>query len=172
LKPGRTGKSEEWNMRKLGGATALTALGAAFILCASAPGLPAAEGTGAGELAQGKRLFEEKCSRCHEIDKPLARDMPRPEWEELLIAMAGRGAEMNAAEKVLILDYLSARYVFTSKCTVCHTKERILDREQMYSSWKKTVEMMAVKDPSLLTKEEARAIISYLAIVLGPPQAP
>jgi mono/diheme cytochrome c family protein len=119
-------------------------------------------------LSEGKTLFEERCSRCHEIDRPLARDMERSEWEKLLIEMASRGADMQEGEKELILDYLSARHVFTSKCTGCHTRERIFDRERAYKEWVATVQAMADKNPDLLSEQEAAAIVSYLALVLGP----
>ena len=121
-------------------------------------------------LSEGKALFEERCSRCHEIDRPLARDMERSEWENLLIEMASRGADMQDGEKELILDYLSARHVFTIKCTVCHTRERIFDRERAYKEWVSTVQAMAEKNPDLMTEQEAAAIVSYLTLMLGPQQ--
>ena len=142
---------------------------AALFLLLAGPALSAG-GEQVLATAEGKALFEKRCSRCHEIERPLARDMSRAEWEKLLIDMASRGAEMDEEEKNLILDYLTARFVFTSKCTVCHTKERILDRERAHSDWVATVEAMSAKSPDLLTESEADAIISYLNLVLGPSQ--
>lgn len=140
------------------------------LLWPAAPPPARADGMAARSLAEGKDLFEKKCSRCHEIDRPLSRDMERQEWERLLIDMASRGAEMEAGEKELILDYLSARHVFTVKCTTCHTRERIFDRERAYQEWVATVQAMAEKSPDLMSEQEAAAIVSYLALVLGPQQ--
>jgi mono/diheme cytochrome c family protein len=146
-----------------------TAVAAALFLLLVGPAL-SADGPQVRATAEGKALFESRCSRCHEIERPLARDMSRAEWEKLLIDMTSRGAEMDNEEKNLILDYLAARFVFTSKCTVCHTKERILDRERARRDWVATVEAMSAKSPDLLTESEADAIISYLNLVLGPSQ--
>lgn len=144
--------------------------GAALIVLLRGFSVSHASGEPALATIEGKTLFEERCSRCHEIERPLARDMSRADWEKLLLEMASRGAEMTAEEKRLILDYLGARFIFTSKCTVCHTKERIFDRERAYSQWVGTVETMAAKSPDLLSEAEAAAIVSYLNLVLGLPE--
>lgn len=122
-----------------------------------------------GHVAEGKKTFETVCGRCHGIDKPQALDMERPEWAGIVEKMEKRGAKMTDGERELILDYLGIRNVFLTKCTVCHTKERILDRQQAFEQWKGTVEKMAAKKPALMTEGEVRSIIAYLTVILGVP---
>ena len=119
-------------------------------------------------LGRGQKMFESTCSACHEIDKPLSKDMGRTEWEALLVQMTGRGADISGEDKALIVDYLTARFAFSSKCTVCHTREQVYDREQTLADWEKTVAEMARKQPDLISDAEARVIIAYLTLVLGP----
>lgn len=122
-------------------------------------------------IAKGRVAFETICGRCHGIDKPEKKDMERPAWDALITSMEAKGAKMAAEERELILDYLGIRNVFLSKCTVCHTTERILDRNQAFRGWEKTVEGMIAKGPGLMTEGEARSIMAYLTVVRGPEPA-
>jgi hypothetical protein len=78
---------------------------------------------------------------------------------------------MTPEERELILDYLGIRNIFLSKCTGCHTTERILDRTQPFAGWEKTVAKMMGIGPDLMTEEEARSITAYLAAVRGAEPA-
>lgn len=121
-----------------------------------------------GRLAEGKARLEKVCGRCHTVDTPLSRDMDRAGWDALMIDMAERGAQLGPGDKDVIINYLVARYVFSSKCTVCHAKERVYDRERAFAEWKSTVESMAARSPELMTPHEAALIVAYLTLVLGP----
>jgi len=118
-------------------------------------------------MERGRKALESSCSGCHKIDKPLAREMSRAEWDALLVKMTGRGARVSMEDKGLIIDYLTARHTFSSKCTVCHTKEQVYDREKTLAQWEKTVREMAARQPGLVSEGEARAIIAYLTVTLG-----
>jgi competence protein ComEA len=126
-----------------------------------------AEDSLVNRLERGQKTFESACSSCHEIDKPLSKDMDRIQWEATLIQMTGRGAEISSEDKALIIDYLTARFTFSGKCTVCHTREQVYDREKTLAEWEKTVAGMAKKQPGLISEAEARVIIAYLTLVLG-----
>jgi cytochrome c2 len=118
-------------------------------------------------MRKGRAALESSCGECHSVEKPLAKDVSRAEWDALLIKMTARGAAVGMEEKSLIIDYLGARHTFSSKCTVCHTREKVYDREQTLSQWEKTVKDMATRQPGLVSEEEARAIIAYLIATLG-----
>ena len=119
-------------------------------------------------MRKGKAALESFCGECHSIEKPLAKDVSRTEWDTLLIKMTARGAAVSMEEKGLIIDYLGARHTFSSKCTVCHVREKVYDREQTLAQWEKTVKDMAARQPGFVSEEEARAIIAYLTATLGP----
>jgi cytochrome c2 len=140
------------------------AAAAALLAVAAVAG---AEDSLVDRLERGQKTFESACSACHEIDKPHSEDMGRTEWEALLIQMTGRGAEISNEDEALIIDYLTARFTFSSKCTVCHTREQVYDREKTLAEWEKTVAEMAKRQPGLVSDAEARMIIAYLTLVLG-----
>ncbi len=119
------------------------------------------------QLEEGKKRFETQCSTCHSLDKPFAKEMPRAEWDQLLVDMAGRGAKISPEDTVLIVDYLSTKSLFAAKCTVCHTKEKVFESQQTLSEWQATVKKMAEKQPDLFTPGDAKALTAYLVLVLG-----
>ena len=147
---------------------AAVAIAAAFAFAAS----PAA---GQDDLVprveKGRLTFTKVCGSCHGIDKPEKKNMDRPAWDALISSMEAKGAKMTAEERELILDYLGIRNVFLSKCTTCHTTERILDRSQAFSGWEKTVGRMKAMGTDLMTDGEARSIIAYLTVVRGADPA-
>jgi mono/diheme cytochrome c family protein len=148
--------------------SAVALLAAAF---AFLPAPAAAQDTLVPHLAQGRLTFVKVCGTCHGIDKPEKKDMDRPAWDALITDMQAKGAQMTPEERELILDYLGIRNVFLSKCTGCHTTERILDLNQPFSGWEKTVVKMKGMGSDLMTEGEARSIIAYLTAVRGAEPA-
>lgn len=122
-------------------------------------------------IAEGRQAFIEVCGACHGIDRPEKKDMGRPAWDELITSMEGKGAKLTGEERELILDYLGIRNIFLTKCTTCHTTERILDRKQPFAAWEETVVKMSRKGPGLISDGEARSIIAYLTAMRGAPPA-
>ncbi len=57
------------------------------------------------KLAEGKKLYEKKCQKCHMLYEP--KDYKLKQWKENLIEMKEK-AELNKDEYSLILGYLSA----------------------------------------------------------------
>jgi mono/diheme cytochrome c family protein len=122
-------------------------------------------------LEEGRKKFEATCSECHGLDRPLSRDMTPAEWDILLLDMAEKGARFGPDDKATILEYLGARAVFAVKCTVCHEKEKVFNREKTLAEWQATVGKMAEKKPEFFSREEAEIITAYLTLVLGSPPA-
>jgi mono/diheme cytochrome c family protein len=122
-------------------------------------------------LGEGQKKFESICSRCHGIDKPLSMDMTPAQWDVLLLDMAEKGAQISPDDKVAIIDYLGARAVFAVRCTVCHTKEKVFEREKTLAEWQATVRNMVEKKPEFFSREEAEIITAYLSLILALPPA-
>ena len=73
----------------------------------AAPAAPAA----AAPAADGKTLFETKCSVCHGIDRATARTETKEKWASIVKEMQGKKAEwISDAEASKIVDYLAAQY--------------------------------------------------------------
>lgn len=55
----------------------------------------------------GASLLESHCIRCHTVQWIKQYEKPRTDWERILMQMAAKGAFLNEAEKVVLLDYLT-----------------------------------------------------------------
>jgi len=70
-----------------------------------------AAATPAASAADGKSLFETKCSVCHGLDRPTARKETKEKWASIVKEMQGKKADwISDAEASNIVDYLTAQY--------------------------------------------------------------
>jgi mono/diheme cytochrome c family protein len=73
----------------------------------AAPAAPAAAAPAAGGAADGKALFEQKCSVCHGLDRATVRAETREKWASIIKDMQAKKADwISDADAAKILDYL------------------------------------------------------------------
>jgi mono/diheme cytochrome c family protein len=73
---------------------------------AAAPAAPAA-----GGAADGKTLFDQKCSVCHPLDRATARHEMKDKWAAIVKEMQGKKADwISDADAAKIVDYLAAEH--------------------------------------------------------------
>ena len=73
----------------------------------AAPAAPAA----AAPAADGKTLFETKCSVCHGIDRATARTETKEKWGSIVKEMQGKKADwITDADASKIVDYLALEH--------------------------------------------------------------
>ena len=60
--------------------------------------------------ANGETLVNEKCARCHSLDRIQGARKSAAEWEATVSRMQGNGLRVTDAEKTAIVDYLAATY--------------------------------------------------------------
>jgi hypothetical protein len=58
----------------------------------------------------GAALLEERCTTCHSLERTTSVRKSRDEWEQTVIRMVSRGAELNAEEQEILIDYLAETY--------------------------------------------------------------
>ena len=76
----------------------------------AAPAAPVAVAP-AAPAADGKTLFETKCSVCHALDRATARKEMKEKWASILKEMQGKKADwISDADASKIVDYLSAEF--------------------------------------------------------------
>ena len=69
------------------------------------PAVPAAP------VADGKALFESKCSVCHGLDRPTARKETKEKWASIVKEMQGKKADwISDADASKIVDFLAAEH--------------------------------------------------------------
>jgi cytochrome c5 len=77
---------------------------------AVAPAAPAAVAP-AAPAADGRSVFEAKCSVCHPLDRATVRKETRDKWVSIVKDMQGRKADwISDAEAAKIIEFLTAEY--------------------------------------------------------------
>jgi len=72
---------------------------------------PATEGhTDSETTLDGKTLLEERCTACHTLDRIERASMSAAGWGLNVREMVGKGAELNASEQEVLIQYLSITY--------------------------------------------------------------
>jgi hypothetical protein len=64
----------------------------------------------AAPAKDGASLLEERCSVCHPAARPKAAQKTPAEWESTVSRMIGKGAQLTAGEKKVLVDYLGKTY--------------------------------------------------------------
>jgi cytochrome c5 len=76
----------------------------------AAPAPPAAAAP-ADPAADGRSVFEAKCSVCHPLDRATVRKETRDKWVSIVKDMQGRKADwISDAEAAKIIEFLTAEY--------------------------------------------------------------
>jgi cytochrome c5 len=118
-------------------------------------------------LRSGKENLDSACSTCHLLKLPLSEVLDRQEWEALVDEMVEEGANLSSEEKATVVDYLTVKSSFETKCTVCHGSTHALTKKKVREAWFNTVSQMAEKKPDLFSQRELAEISWYLYFVLG-----
>jgi mono/diheme cytochrome c family protein len=58
----------------------------------------------------GASLLEARCTACHSIDRVKQAKKTRDQWAQNVARMVDKGAQLNAAEQSMAIDYLSKTY--------------------------------------------------------------
>jgi len=61
-------------------------------------------------LAGGAELLQERCTRCHTLDRVMAATKTQAEWEATVERMRGKGAELTDDEAQILIEYLAETY--------------------------------------------------------------
>jgi len=135
-------------------------------------------------LDEDRTLFEEKCSRCHTLDRILLSPVQGGSLKHIVNRMQSRSGTdwLSDLEVERVLAYLSRAprtgpptvfadgvapdQIFAVRCSACHTLERVFkqldestDAEEF---WSHTVSRMRGKAPQWMSESEAGKILKYL----------
>jgi cytochrome c5 len=58
----------------------------------------------------GAALLEERCTVCHGLDRTTSARKTREQWEQTVVRMVGKGAELNEEEPEILIAYLTETY--------------------------------------------------------------
>ncbi|MDX1569773.1 MAG: cytochrome c [Xanthomonadales bacterium] len=147
-------------------------------------------------MARDRRLFEEKCSLCHNPNRVFIQTLTDDQLAAIIERMRARAPDWISREEArTIYDFLEAgapgesrilrqefpndnKGLYRNRCSACHTLERVylmLERDRERAQWALTVKRMQARAPEWITDEEADRITAYLETLepqLEPGQLP
>ena len=129
-----------------------------------------------------KFLYEEKCSKCHTLERVFTDLKTEEEWKTCVLLMMSKNPKWITQEdcKHIIEEifsvrediiasvsqkknYKDARLLFIDRCTKCHQVDRILNQNKTREEWKETVLRMRDNAPELFFRSDIAVIANYLA---------
>jgi len=99
------------------------------------------------QLKQGKAIVEDTCIECHDLEWPMTKVT---------------GAVLDPADRELVIEFMLAKSSFQTKCVLCHSLDRPLEKNKPFQEWMATVHRMSSKKPGHLTDDEIKAIAGFL----------
>lgn len=63
------------------------------------------------QITLAQKLLEERCTVCHNLKKVYDEKTNRAGWIKYIDIMIKKGAQLNAEERSLLIDYLSTRKI-------------------------------------------------------------
>lgn len=106
----------KWTMRLRNGVLSLACFAVIVLATAcSKPEAPKQEAPpaapAASAVADGKALFEQKCSVCHGLDRATARAETKEQWSSIIKSMQTKKADwISDEEAAKIAEFLSAEH--------------------------------------------------------------
>ena len=128
-----------------------------------------------------KYVYEEKCSKCHTLERVFTDSKTENEWRICITRMMNKnklwiteedGAqiidEIIGKRKDIIASipqkkkYADAQLLLIDRCTRCHTLSRILDKNKTSDEWRETIIRMRDNAPELFLDEDIPVIADFL----------
>ncbi len=126
-------------------------------------------------------LYEEKCSKCHTLDRVFDQPKTEEQWRDCVTRMTAMSPLWITSEECsLIIDeitktkegaisklpqkrhFADAQMLFMDRCTKCHQVGRILRNDKDKNEWEETVTRMRDNAPELFFEEDIPIIVDYL----------
>jgi cytochrome c5 len=71
---------------------------------------PAGGGAGANSDAAGKKLLEDVCTACHDLDLVSDQHLSKDEWQQVVASMVAKGANLGDKDTPTLVSYLAKMY--------------------------------------------------------------
>ena len=126
-------------------------------------------------------LYEEKCSKCHTLERVFTEPKTENEWRICITRMMNKNKLwITGEEGAQIIDeiigkrkdiiasvpqkkkYADAQVLFIDRCTRCHKVSRILDKNKTRDEWVETIIRMRDNAPELFFDEDIPVIANFL----------
>ncbi len=100
------------------------------------------------DLGRAKTVFQETCSKCHSLKRPLGKTKSADGWKKTIDRMNKNhtkrfGTGIPPQDREEIIKYLTAKNIFESTCAKCHALSRSLDKTKDRAAWERTITRMS-----------------------------
>jgi len=68
------------------------------------------ETTSGSTTIDGMTLLNDRCTRCHNLDRVINLKESQSGWDRIINKMIGKGAVLNPDQKNILFDYLTQNY--------------------------------------------------------------
>ena len=65
---------------------------------------------GRGNDAAAKKLLEESCTTCHDLDLVAGQHLSKDEWQSIVSSMVAKGANLETKDTPVLVEYLAKTY--------------------------------------------------------------
>jgi len=133
----------------------------------------------------GKKVLQAACTACHGLDGVVRLHLDKPGWEGLVSSMVSNGAQVDAKDMPVLIDYLvknfgpaqpagqqaaqaggasdaDAKKILENNCTTCHDLDLVASQKLSKDEWQSVVGSMIAKGATVSDKE-APVLVEYLA---------
>jgi len=74
------------------------------------PEKPAGQAAAGGNDAAAKKLLEDVCTACHDLDLVSDQHLSKDEWQQVVTSMVAKGASLGDKDAPVLVDYLAKTY--------------------------------------------------------------
>jgi cytochrome c5 len=135
----------------------------------------------------GKKILESACTACHGLDGTVRLKMDKAGWEGVVSSMVSNGAQVDAKEFPVLVDYLvknfgtgaaaqagsapnndaAAKRILEDGCTTCHDLDLVTGLKLGKDEWMNIVNGMIAKGAAVDDKD-VPVLVDYLVKMYGP----
>src|SRR5215470_4861875 len=69
-----------------------------------------AQGGGGNNDTAGKKILEDSCTTCHDLDLVAGQHLSKDEWQQIVASMIAKGAAVGEKDLPVLVDYLTKTY--------------------------------------------------------------
>lgn len=115
-------------------------------------------------------IFQEKCSKCHDLERAYKLERDEDAWEKLVVAMREKtGSDITDQQAKLIVSYHvnrqnKARELFEKECKNCHERMSLMSPPLAVKTpeeWMRTVKRMMSKKGEVPEDETINTLVYY-----------
>jgi cytochrome c5 len=121
---------------------------------------------------KGEQIQNAACLSCHDLRPIQTAAYDKAGWTMAIDSMIQKGAEVNAADKPVLIDFLvkshgplppgAGKDILLNTCTLCHDLGRVRAHTVSREEWEETLLTM-LNEGAMLSDQDFPVLLNYLA---------